>query len=347
MRSSIFIPKKLNIGFQNRKDTYTKKLAYIIYFDEKDVLRKENSWNNWRDKTIDNVIHDNIPTSGFVLNKKTGDYGGWNHRQAYVRVYDPRDFEFEITVENLLYILENTNSIKGKGLEGEFIYGWDGTELVLIPVSSPDYKEILQYNEIVHENKQIKAKDLVVGATYRTKQNEDYMYMGKFDRWDIEREFYNYTSKDVNKGKHHWFVRKVENSNSVYLSKIILKSLGNRFINEIQSKDLKVYDELFNLLEHDNLYSPLDKSKDKYIKYTLEEFIEKANNINWQFNYYDPHRNKINMRKTREDSWELWNDNLYNKNSKIMNNIEDIYNITKPHYKNEYLANGKLYKEGK
>lgn len=29
------------------------------------------------------------------------------------------DFEFEITIENLLYILENANPIKGKGLEGE------------------------------------------------------------------------------------------------------------------------------------------------------------------------------------------------------------------------------------
>ena len=30
----IFIPKKINVGFQNRKDTYTGKLAYVIYYDE-------------------------------------------------------------------------------------------------------------------------------------------------------------------------------------------------------------------------------------------------------------------------------------------------------------------------
>jgi hypothetical protein len=127
MKTTIFIPEKINVGFQNRSDTYTKKLAYIIYFDQKGVLRKETSWNGWRDKSIDNIIYDNIPTSGFVLNKKVGDYvSDWNHRQAYVRVYDPRDFEFEITIENLLYILENASSIKGKGLEGEFTYGWDG-----------------------------------------------------------------------------------------------------------------------------------------------------------------------------------------------------------------------------
>lgn len=113
---------KIKVGFQNRENTYTKKLAYVIYEDHKGVLRKRASWESWRDEKIEPVDHDNEPTSGFVLNKKVGDYvSDWNHRQAYVRVYDPRGFEFEITIENLLYILENANSIKGKGLEGEFV----------------------------------------------------------------------------------------------------------------------------------------------------------------------------------------------------------------------------------
>ena len=34
MRSQMFIPKKLKIGFQQRRDTFTKKLAYVIYYDE-------------------------------------------------------------------------------------------------------------------------------------------------------------------------------------------------------------------------------------------------------------------------------------------------------------------------
>lgn len=133
MKSNIFIPKKINVGYQNRSGTYTGKLAYIIYYDEKGVLRKERSWNGWRDEDIPNDEFDNEPTEGFVLNKKAGDYStGWDHRQAYCRVYDPRGFEFEITIENLLYILANANCYKGKGLEGEFVYGWSGKDLVLI-----------------------------------------------------------------------------------------------------------------------------------------------------------------------------------------------------------------------
>lgn len=70
MRSSIFIPKTINVGYQNRSGTYTGKLAYVIYYDEKGKLRKEASWNGWRDENIPNNEYDNIPTEGFVLNKK-------------------------------------------------------------------------------------------------------------------------------------------------------------------------------------------------------------------------------------------------------------------------------------
>jgi len=167
MKSNIFIPEKINVGFQNRSDTYTKKLAYIIYYDQKGVLRKETSWNSWRDDKIENVIAKNVPTSGFVLNKKAGGYDtGWNHRQTYCRVYDPRGFEFEITIPNLLYILENTTSTKGKGLEGDFVYGWDGKDLILIPTDSPDYKELIEFNKLIYSKNYIKTKDLIIGAIW-------------------------------------------------------------------------------------------------------------------------------------------------------------------------------------
>jgi hypothetical protein len=43
----------------------------------------------------------------------------------HIVVYDPRGFEFEISIPNLLYILQECTSTKGKGLDGEFVYlGW-------------------------------------------------------------------------------------------------------------------------------------------------------------------------------------------------------------------------------
>jgi hypothetical protein len=36
--------------------------------------------------------------------------------------YMTRGFEFEISIPNLLYILQECTSTKGKGLDGEFVY---------------------------------------------------------------------------------------------------------------------------------------------------------------------------------------------------------------------------------
>ena len=47
-----YIPKTIQVGFQKRKDTYTGKLGYVTYMDDKGVLRQEKSWSGWRDHSI-------------------------------------------------------------------------------------------------------------------------------------------------------------------------------------------------------------------------------------------------------------------------------------------------------
>jgi len=364
MKTNIFIPKKIKIGFQNRDDTYTKKLAYVIYYDQKGILRKQKSWESWRDKKINPVEFDNIPTSGFVLNKKVGDYASrWNHRQAYCRVYDERDFEFEITIENLLYILTNTSCIKGKGLEGLFVYGWDGKDLLLMPIDSPDYKEISQYNEIIHAKNYIKSKDLIIGATYRTKQNEEWIYMGRFDyhttkgekSYDTNSRYsydYKWIYTDINKGKHHFFAKESTYSWNNGLDLLTLKSLGDKFIEIISSDCIENYSDLFAKLECTTSYSPLDASKDEYIVYTFEEFTEKFTEGR-SLNCFDNNKRKLYIYETYKEPGQYFiedrnNNNNYLYNNKIMKGIlEEIYNNIKPMYKNEYLVNGKLYSEGK
>lgn len=200
------IAKTIKVGFNKRNDTYTGMLAYIIYYDEKGVLRKENSWNSWRDKSIDAQEFTNEPTSGFVLNKKVGDYkSDWNHRMAHIRVYDPRGFEFEISVENLLYILQECTSTKGKGLEGEFVYAWGGTDLILLPVSSVEYQESKVFTD--HKLSKVSKNEMVVGCVYLNKDMENVMYLGREDYYEFETKYGNGTVRSqVNKGKKHVFV---------------------------------------------------------------------------------------------------------------------------------------------
>lgn len=175
MNKNIFIPEKLKVGFQERTDTYTKKLGYVIYQKDK-KWRKEPSWNNWRNKDIPHIEIDNKPTEGFVLNKKVGGVKyDWNYRDAYCRVYHPEGFEFEISIPNLLYILQNTNSIKGKGLEGKLIFGWEGTELVLIPEQSPEYQDMLNFTDLQKEV--VKKANLIKGGIYLDNNNQEVTYI--------------------------------------------------------------------------------------------------------------------------------------------------------------------------
>jgi len=200
--TTLFIPTRLKVGYQNREDTYTNKLAYVIYYDSKGKLRKETSWESWRNKSIKHNEYDNVPTSGFILNRNGGgvkDYYYWNARSEFVRVYDPRGFEFEISIPNLLFILSISGSTPGKGLEGEFVYGWDGANLVLLPVNSQDYK--LSMNFTNKQTNKIDRKSLIIGGSYTIKsdkQNNAFLYLGKLNYMNVRYDgFTKNTAKDV------------------------------------------------------------------------------------------------------------------------------------------------------
>lgn len=179
MNDKLFIPAKIKVGYQKRDDTYTKKLAYVIYYDSKGVLRKEKSWLGWCDKKLGSNEYDNKPFSGFVLNKDVKRSSEWfGNGRNMIRIYDERGIEFEITTGNLLFILMTTNCHK-RGLEGEFVYAWQGTELVLLPTGCEEYTSCVSFTDL--QAKKIAAKTLIQGASYKTKDMRNLTYLGRFD----------------------------------------------------------------------------------------------------------------------------------------------------------------------
>lgn len=280
MQSKLFIPEKLNVGYQNRQGTYTGKLAYVIYFDESGKLRKEASWNSWRDSKIDNDIFENVPTEGFVFNKSGGGNPSWSDRKAFCRVYDPRGFEFEIGMDNLMYILECCDIMKGKGVIGELVYAWEGTELVLMPVESEAYKESKRYTDVLINKEQIKAKDLKVGYTYIDKDENKYIYLGKFPEYDYSRDYddplrrYKLTKK---KGKKFFFAEEYRwssNKDFPYSIKTI-SSLGKKFIKELEIGCVQDFTPFQNMLEHSYQYSPIDETKTTFVPIEPEEILNR------------------------------------------------------------------------
>lgn len=386
---AIYIPNKIKVGYQKREGTYTNKLAYVIYYDEKGKLRKEHSWQKWRDQSIDPDDFENVPTEGFVLNKKVGgveNSWGWNARQSYCRVYDPRGFEFEIDIYNLLYILEYCDSIKGKGLVGKFVYGWEGKDLILIPVDSPDYKKHIELSSIVNKNNTIKIKDLKVGATYIDKNNNEYIYMGRFDYYEdycyeIDgKVFFTYGSMvkycennniDYYKtngcysvirkmykenitamtGKRHWFF-----TNTKYDGFIKLKSISGKFVKCINENCVSNYSELYEEMECNSYYSPIDEDRIEYCYYTYEEFLnrcEESYHINFisdiegilekYSTYFDFEKQILNFYHNHVSGLRDYFDEKFYINNQLKIDVKTCFEKLKPMYRQVYLKNGKKY----
>lgn len=181
--SNVFIAPKIKVGFQKRDDTFTGQLAYIIYYDEKGKLRKEKSWEGWRDKKIAPQEFDNAPMDGFTLNKDVKRYSGewFSSHRTMIRVHDPRGFEFEVTTENLIGILMHTDCLR-RGLVGQFVYAWVGPELVLLPTNSEEYQNATKYTSGL--GKKVKAKEMTPGISYKTKREGDVVFIGRFNWYE-------------------------------------------------------------------------------------------------------------------------------------------------------------------
>lgn len=183
MDNTLFIPETITVGFQARGDTFTGKLGYVIYTDEKGKLRKEASWNSWRSKELGEVTVKNDATLGFNFNKGVKRDNYWRGSgRSMIRVWDPRDFEFEITIENLIGILMHADVSK-RDITEPCVFAWKGTELILLPTNSVEYQESMKYT--AKQSLKVSAKDLVPGRTYGTKKDQkSLVYLGYFERWD-------------------------------------------------------------------------------------------------------------------------------------------------------------------
>lgn len=210
-------------------------------------------------KDIIPLEFDNVPTEGFVLNKKVGGYSsGWDHRSTYSRVYDPRGFEFEITMENLLFILQECNSMKGKGLEGEFVYAWNGKDLVLLPTSSEDYRQSDLYTKA--QQGKVSIKELEAGLTYKHKNMQDYVYLGRFP-------FFNNFRSSLSCKKAHVFYNITDPSRNEFVGLTALATVISKVTDTSISNFSEIFDK-FNNSRHSE-----DLSTAKVDAYTISRIV--------------------------------------------------------------------------
>lgn len=404
MKSNIFIPTKIKVGFNKRDDTFTKKLGFVIYWKDNE-WKQEKSWEGWREKYADETKQleiieeynnsyyvtdprysktyprastfedvpqhfrrglsndiginplefENVPLEGYVLNKKVGggNSSGWNHRNTYCRVYDPRGFEFEISIENLLYILDNTNSIVGKGLEGKFVLGWVDKKVVLIPEKSPEFEDMINFTN--NQSNKIGVKDLVNGLIYIKKDSSRMVYLGKFNEYE---RYYNY--KDKGK-KYFWKDLDAKYGDGIQTT-TSLSGFSHKESDELYFDYANVMDEL----EHKPIYSPYDESKFLYEKDEKGEYLKIGNNYFNCANKYSLNEKEENANQSLERRIKYYNNNqfrsywtpqiepqkitFYGNHSDViipydMNRWEYINNVLGGFYSQiKYLKNGKKAK---
>ena len=158
------------------------------------------------DQSFKPIEFSNVPTAGFTLNKDVRRDGYWGNGHNMIRVYDPRGFEFEISVINLLFILMYVDC-NSRELMGEMVYSWNGKDLVLLPVGTQEYQSSVVHTEDQH--KKVSAKDLVPGL-YKTKQGVVVKYLGKFRVYEND----SYAKTCTTLEKQHVFVLPEETYNA-------------------------------------------------------------------------------------------------------------------------------------
>lgn len=174
---TFYIPDKLKVGF----NTYDKGklIGYFIYWDEKGKLRKETSWEGWRDKNLDPAEMENKPLEGFrVYRVRNGyRYSLWEQRDAKMMVEHPTmNCLFEITPANFLELITANGVDKNGTILTPCIMAWDGPSLVLMSTQSPEYAETVEHSAKVKSLKILKPE---VGHTYRNKQGFVDTYLGR------------------------------------------------------------------------------------------------------------------------------------------------------------------------
>lgn len=227
MQSNYYIPQKIKVGFQKRSDTYTGKLGFVIYYDEKNILKQETAWDKWRDHKIKPIEFDNIPQKGYVINKNINRLGHhFSSGRTVARIFDSRDFEFEISMDNLFGILMNSDLSKCE-IDQECILAWDGNKVVLLPTNCKEYLDSQAHTR--KQSLEITTKELIKGATYSLKKEiHEYVYLGYFEWFDASYEYaeknpgtihsyFGYNRFMKSKGKKHIFYSKISNYESFSL----------------------------------------------------------------------------------------------------------------------------------
>lgn len=355
---NMFIPEKIKVGFYEESDNVTKKTALIIPMEYDGTYQKNKNFSRYTDEKMGTIESENLPMTGFCLNKSEDNcvsrWEGYNYLEKIV-IYDPRGFEFNISLKNLLFILEQTDSHSIEG--AEFAYGWYDNELLLLPTQSEDYKEGLEKSLRERKKGYITPKELIVGATYMTKENLKLIYLGRHNEYYYQRGLYEPSRKSA---KPFYFACVHENQTfDVYT----LPNIKHQFVEVLEEQEHSRLTEFMAFLEKQTYFSPVD-NKQTIVEDMSFEFFEDLLKI--ESNHFTEESFFLSIvamngktyfilpEKTspfdqfyftgEKDENGREQKHLYNGKSYEYSHYKDIFNILKPSVTHYFQENGRHYK---
>lgn len=120
------------------------------------------------------VILDNAPISGFKVSRAQRN-AGWKNIITSIRMEDPRGFEVDITMTNLVMLTDCAVIQNGEILQ-ECVWARDGSFNVLLPVNSAPYLEAKENTR--RANSKVSTRTLNIGDTIQTDKAVIGVYMG-------------------------------------------------------------------------------------------------------------------------------------------------------------------------
>lgn len=222
-------------------------LAFLTY-DAHDAASKKriDTVKNWcGSEKMCNL--DNPPLSGFTFVDVVSRY---RTKNKLMRVFDPRGFIVEVSIDILLEIMQSA-TIKNGIIQEKCFWARKGAENILIPENTPLHEQYLS-ETVYAKAANISTKNLKVGGLYINKDSKKYFYLGKLVL-KVDKENTSSTAftkySDLVKNKYEFYVFanlsiNAENVDTNYLvvqHPTMKEEDTTQFKNEIYSQIEKTY----------------------------------------------------------------------------------------------------------
>ena len=241
--------KELVVGYHENFNLDIDKapLAFLTY-DTHDAASKKriDTVKNWYgSEKMCNL--DNPPLSGFTFVDVVSRYRTQN---KLMRVFDPRGFIVEVSIDILLEIMQSA-TIKNGIIQEKCFWARKGAENILIPENTPLHEQYLS-ETVLSKAANISTKNLKVGGLYINKDGKKYFYLGKLVL-KVDKENTSSTAftkySDLVKNKYEFYVFanlsiNAENVDTNYLvvqHPTMKEEDTTQFKNEIYSQIEKTY----------------------------------------------------------------------------------------------------------